>query len=69
MPTPPDIFNAPHVNLHLGGVAELPANVVPMFREKLCYCHPCVNFLFKLQDDGMIICDKCGLEVGYWQLK
>ena len=36
-------------------------------RELLCFCHECVNFLFKLREDNKIVCDKCGAVVGEWK--
>lgn len=37
-------------------------------KEPLFWGHNCANFLFKLRDDGRIVCDKCNHEIGYWTL-
>ena len=28
--------------------------------------HICMCFLFSLRDDGVIVCEKCENEIGYW---
>ncbi len=40
----------------------------PEPKEHLCLGHDCANFLYKLRDDGRIICDKCKAEIGWWTL-
>lgn len=33
----------------------------------VCQLPPCINSTFFLSDDGLVICDKCRKQVGYWQ--
>ena len=43
--------------------------VIPLFPERRWWGHDaCKTFCFNLADDGHIYCDKCGAEIGTYQL-